>query len=93
MVIAKGPSVSYRRPNKIGRPAESAMSETRERVHIEDGPKRVGTYLGGEFIADRMTDKSEVISNCLVFARRLCIAKVLGVIENTVDSIRLGRNL
>ena len=90
MVIAKGPSVSYRRPNKIGRPAESAMSETRERVHIEDGPKRVGTYLGGELIADRMT---EVISNCLAFARRLCIAKVLGVIQNTVDSIRLGGNL
>jgi uncharacterized protein (DUF427 family) len=28
------------------------MSETRERVHIEDGPKRVRTYLGGELIAD-----------------------------------------
>jgi uncharacterized protein (DUF427 family) len=28
------------------------MSETRERVHIEEGPKRVRTYLGGELIAD-----------------------------------------
>jgi uncharacterized protein (DUF427 family) len=28
------------------------MSETRERVHIEDGPKRVRAYLGGELIAD-----------------------------------------
>jgi uncharacterized protein (DUF427 family) len=28
------------------------MSETRERVHIEDGPKRVRTYLGGKLIAD-----------------------------------------
>jgi len=28
------------------------MSETQERVHIEDGPKRVRTYLGGELIAD-----------------------------------------
>ena len=52
MVTAKGPSVSYRRPNKIHRLRESAMSETRERVHIEDGPKRVRTYLGGELIAD-----------------------------------------
>jgi len=28
------------------------MSVTGERVHIEDGPKRVRTYLGGELIAD-----------------------------------------
>lgn len=28
------------------------MSETRERVHIEEGPKRVRTYVGGELIAD-----------------------------------------
>jgi len=28
------------------------MSETRERVHIEGGPKRVRTYLGGKLIAD-----------------------------------------
>lgn len=28
------------------------MSETRERVHIEDGPKRVRPYFGGELIAD-----------------------------------------
>jgi len=28
------------------------MSEIQERVHIEDGPKRVRTYLGGEIIAD-----------------------------------------
>src|SRR5262245_52587365 len=28
------------------------MSQTRERVHIEAGPKRVRTYLGGELIAD-----------------------------------------
>jgi uncharacterized protein (DUF427 family) len=28
------------------------MSEIRERVHIEDGPKRVRAYLGGELIAD-----------------------------------------
>src|SRR5215813_466240 len=28
------------------------MSLTRERVHIEDGPKRVRTYFGGELIAD-----------------------------------------
>ena len=28
------------------------MSETRERVHTEDGPKQVRTYLGGELIAD-----------------------------------------
>jgi uncharacterized protein (DUF427 family) len=27
-------------------------SETREPVHIQDGPKRVRTYLGGELIAD-----------------------------------------
>lgn len=27
------------------------MSETRERVHIEDGPNRVRTYLGGQLIA------------------------------------------
>src|SRR5215510_9829505 len=34
------------------RPREDVMSETKERVHIEDGPKRVRTYLGGEIIAD-----------------------------------------
>ena len=28
------------------------MSEKRERIHIEDGPKRVRTYLGGVLIAD-----------------------------------------
>jgi hypothetical protein len=28
------------------------MSESQERLHIEDGPKRVRTYLGGELIAD-----------------------------------------
>ena len=28
------------------------MSDTPERVHIEDGPKRVRTYIGGELIAD-----------------------------------------
>ena len=28
------------------------MSENRERIHVEDGPKRVRTYLGGELIAD-----------------------------------------
>src|SRR5262249_1977145 len=28
------------------------MSETRERVHIENGPKRVRTYFGGKLIAD-----------------------------------------
>ena len=28
------------------------MSEIRERIHIEDGPKRVRTYFGGEVIAD-----------------------------------------
>ncbi|HKE34752.1 MAG TPA: DUF427 domain-containing protein, partial [Candidatus Acidoferrum sp.] len=28
------------------------MSESRERVHIEDGPKRVRTYFGGKLIAD-----------------------------------------
>ena len=28
------------------------MSESQERVHIEDGRKRVRTYLGGELIAD-----------------------------------------
>ena len=28
------------------------MSETRERVHIENGAKRVRTYVGGELIAD-----------------------------------------
>src|SRR5258708_11038568 len=28
------------------------MSETQERVQIEDGPKRVRTYFGGELIAD-----------------------------------------
>ena len=28
------------------------MSEMRERVHIEEGPKRVRAYLGGELIAD-----------------------------------------
>jgi len=28
------------------------MSETPERIHIENGPKRVRTYLGGELIAD-----------------------------------------
>lgn len=28
------------------------MFETGERVHIENGPKRVRTYIGGEFIAD-----------------------------------------
>src|SRR5215475_15575374 len=33
-------------------PGEDAMSETRERVHVENGPKRVRTYLGGEIIAD-----------------------------------------
>src|SRR5215471_5246605 len=38
--------------NKINRPQESAMFETRERVHIEEGPKRVRTYLGGKLIAD-----------------------------------------
>jgi len=30
----------------------SATSEIRERVHIEDGPKRVRTYFGGKLIAD-----------------------------------------
>lgn len=39
-------------PNKIHRPKENAIPETRERVHIEGGPKRVRTYLGGELIAD-----------------------------------------
>ena len=33
---------------KSERSGEGAMSETRERVHIEHGPKRVRTYLGGE---------------------------------------------
>ena len=33
------------------------MSETRERVHIENGPKRVRTYLGGELIADTKRPK------------------------------------
>jgi uncharacterized protein (DUF427 family) len=28
------------------------MSKTQERIPIEDGPKRVRTYLGGELIAD-----------------------------------------
>jgi len=42
----------YRRPNKIHRPRESEISEIQERVHIEDGPIRVRTYLGGELIAD-----------------------------------------
>jgi uncharacterized protein (DUF427 family) len=28
------------------------MSESRERVHIEDSPKRVQTYFGGKLIAD-----------------------------------------
>jgi uncharacterized protein (DUF427 family) len=31
---------------------EAAMAETPEPVHVEDGPKRVRTYLGGEVIAD-----------------------------------------
>src|SRR5262249_6595937 len=39
---------SYGAPSTTG----GAMSETRERVHIEEGPKRVRTYLGGELIAD-----------------------------------------
>ena len=52
MVTTKDSTVSYRRPNKIYGPQESAMFEIRERVHIEDGPKRVRTYLGGELIAD-----------------------------------------
>ena len=33
-------------------PEPHQMPETRERIHIEDGPKRVRTYLGGELIAD-----------------------------------------
>jgi uncharacterized protein (DUF427 family) len=33
------------------------MAETRGRVHIEDGPKRVRTYLGGELIADTKQTK------------------------------------
>src|SRR5919109_3130248 len=33
------------------------MAETRERVHIEDGLKRVRTYLGGELIADTKRPK------------------------------------
>jgi uncharacterized protein (DUF427 family) len=33
------------------------MPETRERVHIEDGPKRVRTYLGAELIADTKRPK------------------------------------
>src|SRR5262245_30356393 len=28
------------------------MPDAQERIHIEDGPKRVRTYLGGELIAD-----------------------------------------
>src|SRR5262249_44481132 len=28
------------------------MPETRDRIHIEDGSKRVRTYLGGELVAD-----------------------------------------
>jgi uncharacterized protein (DUF427 family) len=31
---------------------ETTVSETRERVHIEDGAKRVRTYFGGELVAD-----------------------------------------
>src|SRR5262245_51694572 len=31
---------------------ESPMSDNRERIHIEDGAKRVRTFLGGELIAD-----------------------------------------
>src|SRR5262249_13904990 len=31
---------------------ENPMSESRERVRIEDSPKRVRTYLGGDLIAD-----------------------------------------
>jgi uncharacterized protein (DUF427 family) len=33
------------------------MAETRGRVRIEDGPKRVRTYLGGELIADTKQPK------------------------------------
>ncbi len=33
------------------------MPDTRERVRIEDGPKRVRTYLGGELIADTKRPK------------------------------------
>jgi len=36
----------------VRRPEESPMSEIRERVHIEDGAKRVRTYFGGKVIAD-----------------------------------------
>src|SRR5215467_7974570 len=38
--------------NQFRSSLESDMSETGERVHIEDGPKRVRTYLGGKAIAD-----------------------------------------
>ena len=31
---------------------QKVSGETRQRVHIEDGPKRVRTYPGGELIAD-----------------------------------------
>src|SRR5215467_15290814 len=37
------------RPFDHGR---ARMSETQERLHIEDGPKRVRTYFGGKLIAD-----------------------------------------
>src|ERR671919_2950961 len=33
------------------------MAQTRDRVHIEDGPKQVRTYLGGELIADTKRPK------------------------------------
>jgi uncharacterized protein (DUF427 family) len=39
------------------RPVGAAMPETRERVRIEDGPKRVRAYLGGELIADTKRPK------------------------------------
>jgi uncharacterized protein (DUF427 family) len=34
------------------RARESPMSENRELIHVEDGPKRVRTYLGGQLVAD-----------------------------------------
>jgi uncharacterized protein (DUF427 family) len=36
----------------IGREEHALASQNRGLVHVEDGPKRVRTYLGGELIAD-----------------------------------------
>jgi uncharacterized protein (DUF427 family) len=50
------PGCLFRSPNERGRQA-MAITETRGRVRVEEGPKRVRTYLGGRLVADTIRPK------------------------------------